>query len=195
MLNSLADDFNMVQNVFSMVWLRLRKLWYASFGTYRTPRTFEEKVQQLSTFEQSEIIDNDRTNHAEIAMIAIYKKAAEKKLPIRHVTGFLDPAVYSSPKLEEALNGCIKKKVPISMMYTDVDLFEQHNSEFKNSITTYPLAKVVPSNENLPHMIMLGDNGAVFRYETHPERHTAKLSFNCPEFGSRLVSEFDENFP
>jgi len=180
----------------SRLWHLLLKFYYFLIGAYPPTNSFEQKIQQLSDFNLEEIVENFDAKHAAIVIERIYLKAAIEKKKIRHLTGHFDPVVYKDyPNVLAALKKCVRNKVEISVIVTEREKFDSNKIEFVKLIENY--ASINYSSESMtqePHMLLVGDHGSVFRYETNPSTHNGKVSFNCPSLGGGFVDSFDSLF-
>lgn len=177
---------------------KLLKAFHIVRGTYPSTSTFEEKIKQLSTYDLSEIVENFDAEHAAIVIEQIYEKAAREKKPIRHVTGCFDPIVYEKyPSILNAFKACVERGVPISIIVTEPEKFKSNDITF----TTYVkgldgggLVSIEKTDENLTHVLVVGDSGSIFRFETNADTHNGKVSFNAKNIGKHFVQSFDSKF-
>lgn len=183
-------------NIFAKGWIFLCKFWFAFLGSYPVTDTYENRIMQLSKYDLDEIVDNFDDSHAAIAIEQIYLKAAALKRPVRIVTGHFNPIVYENhPMVISAFEKCVSKKIDIKVVITEPVKFNQNNTQFAENIKKLNRNKkiniVMTSKKSTPHMIVVGDSGSIFRYETNSKTYNGKVSFNSPEVGRAFVNNFD----
>ncbi|MDB4223821.1 hypothetical protein N9850_08610 [Granulosicoccus sp.] len=177
----------------SRVWTMLCKIWFGFLGSYPTTSSYSERISQLSKYSLGDIVDNFDASHAATAIENIYIKAAQTRKPIRIITGHFNPVVYENLRVRDAFSKCIKNKVDIKIVVTESKSYLENEIAFVQELAGKENINIAMSEGiATPHMIVVGDKGAVFRYETNCDTYNGKVSFNSPEVGRNFVKTFDE---
>lgn len=157
---------------------------------YPPTSSFEEEIDQLWKYRVRGIHKNSGPRSRTLIR-KMYSVAAEMGFKIRQISGRFDPYVYKDSGVVAAFDKCVEAGVEMEVIVSDEE-FLRNKIDFCEKVVNFATVHKA-FGERLPHIITLGEEGSVYRAEPNPHDLTrsADFSFNCPEYGSILVSKFD----
>jgi len=163
------------------------------FGRNTQQVTFESKVAIAANRALPDTIDNFDSSSAITVLSHIFESAAVDRKRIRHISNDFDPAVYDDYRVIDALQKCINSDIRMQYIINKNSEYKGNRSRFVKLLKMHNV-EIVTSSEKLNPLVVLGESGNVYRYETDPETQKHVVSFNWPIVGTKLIKYFDQHF-
>lgn len=173
----------------------------AKFGDDFVSEYYRAKVGAAAEEMNGGIFLNEDVYHAWYLFKVILQRAPKNKYPIRIICGQLRKDFYESlgPYADDAMKkGC---SLDVYVTFRSKESLREESNQFAQMLESSENGNLYCNDEgkdmeSVPHMILAGEKGEIFRYETDNKEHKALVAFgetNYPEnFGESLVNNFND---
>ena len=169
----------------------------AKFGDDFVSEYYRAKVGAAAEEMNGAIFLNEDVYHAWYLFKVILQRAPKDKYPIRIVCGRLRKDFYES--LKPYADKAMKKGCSLDVYVTSRTKEELEDNQFAQMLESSENGNLCCNDEgkdmeSVPHMILAGEKGEIFRYETDSKEHKALVAFGKTDYPENLGESLVKNF-